>query len=116
MISITFTSDLDGFTVTQSQEFPGETSYSVLLSFSHDVLESVEVSPDRNGAVCIANKQTSKQVMLSCSDLSNSTTYSVTVEGKASLNDSETGYQYLEFAVSLEFTTAAQMNNGTDNG
>ena len=119
LICITFISDLDGFTVTRSQGSAKETSYSVILSFSHNVInESVEVSPDRNGASCIANKQTSKQVMLNCSDLSNSTSYSVTVQGKASMNDSETGYQYTEFAVSLDFTTAAHMNNATvdDNG
>ena len=114
MIHITFTSDLDGFTVTQSQELPEETSYSVLLSFSHDVLiESVEVSPQGNGASCNANNETSNRVMLSCSDLSNSTTYSVTVQGKASLNNSESGYKYSEFAVSLDFSTAAHMNNET---
>ena len=114
MIRITFTSDLDGFTVTQSQELPEETSYSILLSFSHDVLiESVGVSPNGNVASCIANNQTSKRVMLSCSDLSNSTTYSVTVQGNASLNNSESGYQYLEFTVSLDFSTAAHMNNKT---
>ena len=56
--------------------------------------------------------------MLSCSDLSNSTTYSVTVQGKASLNNSESGYQYSQFALSLEFSTAGHMNNEAvdDNG
>ena len=114
VIDLYFTSDLDGFTVEHSRELPEETSYSVLLSFSHDVLiERVGVSPSGNRANCNANNQTSKQVILSCSDLSNSTTYSVTVQGKASLNNSESGYQYSQFAVSLDFSTAARMNNET---
>ena len=119
MICITFTADLDGFIVTPSQKLPEEMSYSILLSFSHDILiESVGVSPQGNGASCNANSQTSKRVMLSCSDLSNSTTYSITVQGKASLNNSESGYQYSQFVVSLDFSTAAHMNNEIvdDNG
>ena len=89
-------------------------SYSVALSFSHDILiESVGVSPQGNGASCNANNQTSKRVILSCSDLSNSTTYSVTVRGKASLNISESGDQYSQFVVSLDFSTAPHMNNET---
>ena len=114
MIRITFTSDLDGFIVTPSPALPEETSYSVLLSFSHDiVIESVGLSPHGNGANCSANNQTSKQLMLNCSDLSDSTTYSITVQGKASLNNSESGYQYTQLAVSLNFTTAAHMDNET---
>ena len=76
-----------------------------MLSFVHNVLiEDVQINPSGNGAKCNSSYETTKTVMLLCTNLSYASNYSLNIRGMASLNKSESNY--LEFSVSLDFSTA----------
>lgn len=95
-----YTAGFDGFFIMPFQELLEGTSYSVILSFRHDVVIQ-SVSNIDTGENCTARPINSKTVNISCFDLLYGASYSPSVEGMASLDNGG----HLEFTTHFDFAT-----------